>query len=216
MRTGYVILGYSNVFFVGAVCIVWPVLCWFNFKVTQLDTDYFALRYLFNLVYIALQMIPYRAIDNMQMFFGDGVLLTQIFSMLSYNRMSLSLIVFVSVPLILFQNCKLCIDVILYEKEEFQKSSFVRLIGQHDSTYFIIVFSMLVSVLNILDAIAVDPIYAANLLYVPFVLYMFTAIMDTKHTKLVNSFFPTIVVIGSIAAIAFYLFVHISVKLNQQ
>ena len=73
---------------------------------------------------------------------------------------------------------------------------------------------MLVSVLNILDAIVLDPIYAINLLYVPFVLYMFTAIMDTKHTKLVNSFFPTIVVVGSFAAIAFYIFVHISVKLN--
>ena len=43
-----------------------------------------------------------------------------------------------------------------------------------------IVFTILVSVMNLLDAIAVDPIYAINLIYVPFVLYMFTAIMDTK------------------------------------
>ena len=151
----------------------------------------------------------------MQMFFGDGILLTQIFAMLSYNRLSLSLIVFVSVPLILFQNGKMCIDVILYEKEETHKSSFVRLIGQHDSIYFMIVFTILVSVMNLLDAVAVDPIYAINLLYVPFVLYMFTAVMDTKQSKLASSFFPTVVIIGSMASIAFYLFVHLSVKMNQ-
>ena len=77
-----------------------------------------------------------------------------------------------------------------------------------------IVFTILVSIMNLLDAIAVDPIYAINLIYVPFVLYMFTAVMDTKQSKLVSSFFPIIVIMGSIAAIAFYLFVHGSVKMN--
>jgi len=65
----------------------------------------------------------------MQMLIGDGILLTQIVSMLSYNKTSLGLLVFVMVPLILFQNGKICIDVVLYEKEETFKSSFVRLLG---------------------------------------------------------------------------------------
>ena len=76
MRVGYVAIGYLNIVLIGCVLVVWPVLCWFNFKITQVDTDYFSLRYLFYIFYIAIQIIPYRAIDNMQMFFGDGIFLT--------------------------------------------------------------------------------------------------------------------------------------------
>ena len=139
------------------------------------------------------------------MLLGDGLLLTQIISILSYNKTSLSLIVFVMAPLILFQNGKICIDVVLYEKEETFKSSFVRLLGPHDSIYLMIVFTMLIAVMSILDAIAVDSVNLFNLLYVPFIIYIFTAVMDTKQIKLANSFFPAIAIFGTILAIYLHL-----------
>jgi len=156
--------------------------------------------------------VPYGAIDNMQMLLGDGLLLTQIFAMLSYNRTSLSLIVFTMVPLILFQNGKICIDVVLYEKEETFKSSFVRLLGQHDSVYLMIVFTLLVSVMTVLDAIAVNSVHLFNLLYLPLIVYLFTSIMDTKQSKLANSCFPAVAVFGSTLAIYLYLLTQVLAK----
>lgn len=123
------------------------MLAWFNFHITNVDSDYYALRYVFYFLYIVIQNVPYGAIDNMQMLLGDGLLMTQIVSMLSYNRTSLGLVVFVMIPLILFQNGKICLDVVLYEKEETFKSSFVRLLGQHDSIYLMIIFTMLITVM---------------------------------------------------------------------
>lgn len=82
--------------------MVWPVLAWFDFSFTRVDSDYYALRYMFYFLYILIQNIPYGAIDNMQLLLGDGLLMSQIVSMLSYNRTSLSLVVFMMVPLIIF------------------------------------------------------------------------------------------------------------------
>ena len=170
------------------------------------------MRYVFYFLYIVIQNVPYGAIDNMQMLLGDGLLLTQIVAMLSYNRTSLSLVVFAMVPLILFQNGKICIDVVLYEKEETFKSSFVRLLGQHDSVFLMVVFTMLVTVMTVLDAIAVDSVHLFNLLYLPYVVYLFTAIMDTKQSKLANSFFPAIAIFGSTLAIYLYLLTQVVAK----
>ena len=211
-RIGYVVVGYFNFALAAAICLVWPALAWFNFGLTKVDTDYYALRYVFYFLYIVIQNVPYGAIDNMQMLLGDGILLTQIFAMLSYNRTSLSLVVFVMVPLILFQNGKICIDVVLYEKEETFKSSFVRLLGPHDSIYLMIVFTILIMVMTVLDAIAVDVVHLFNFLYVFLVVYLFTAIMDTKQSKLANSCFPAIAIFGSTLAIYLYLLTQVIAK----
>ena len=101
-RVWYIIQGYANFAFAAAICLIFPVLAWFNFSITQVDSDYYALRYVFYFLYIVIQNVPYGAIDNMQMLLGDGILITQIVSMLSYNRTSLGLVVFTMVPLILF------------------------------------------------------------------------------------------------------------------
>lgn len=93
----------------------------------------------------------------------------------------------------------------LYEKEETIKTSFVRLLGQHDSIYLMIIFTLLISSMSILDAIAVDSVHLFNLLYIPCMLYLFTAIMDTKQAKLAGSFFPTFSIAFSTLAIYVYL-----------
>ena len=68
-----------------------------------------------------------------------------------------------------------------------------------------IIFTLLISTMSILDAIAVDSVHLFNLLYLPIMLYLFTAIMDTKQAKLANSFFPAFAIFGSALAIYIYM-----------
>lgn len=47
LRIAKVIYKYANLVVFGLTCAIWPLLAWLNFSCTQLDTDYFALRYFF-------------------------------------------------------------------------------------------------------------------------------------------------------------------------
>lgn len=141
----------------------------------------------------------------MQMMLGDGCLLVQVISMLLYNQMNLKAMVFTMAPLLLFQNGKLCLDILNFVKEPREKTTFVRLIGQHDSIYLVIVFTGLVSLMNVLDTFAVHAIYAVNLIYVPMIMFLFVRIMDTKQARLANSFFPLVVVVFTAIALYVYL-----------
>ena len=141
----------------------------------------------------------------MQMMIGDGCILVQVISMLLYNRMNLKAMVFTMAPLLLFQNGKICLDILNFVKEPREKTTFVRLIGQHDSVYLVIVFTILVSLMNVLDAFAVSMVYLINLIYIPMVMFLFVRIMDNKQARLANSFFPLIVIILSAFALYVYL-----------
>lgn len=105
------------------------------------------------------------------MLIGDGFFLIQISCMLLYNTCSMRAMVFAMAPMLIFQNGKMSFDILIFVKEEFQKSTFVRLIGQHDSTYLIVMFTILISVMSILDAMAVNSVHLTNLIYIPLVLY---------------------------------------------
>ena len=96
---------------------------------TRLDTDFYALRYFYYFMFMATNNIPYSAVDNMQILFGDAFFLTQIVSMLLYNDMSLRMQVFAMAPMLIFQNGKMCLDILVYVREEQTKTTFVRLIS---------------------------------------------------------------------------------------
>ena len=69
--------------------------------------------------------------------------------------------------------------------------------------------------MSILDAIAVDSVHLWNLLYLPCMLYLFTAIMDTKQAKLAASFFPMFAVVFSVLAIYIYLLAQVLAITNK-
>ena len=69
------IFKYSNLVLFVVMCALWPLFSWLNWSMTQLDTDYYAVRYMSYLIYMIAQNIPYSAIDNMQMLIGDGFFL---------------------------------------------------------------------------------------------------------------------------------------------
>ena len=121
--------------------------------------------------------------------------------------------VFAMAPMLIFQNGKMSFDILTFVKEPFQKSTFVRLIGQHDSTYLIVMFTLLVSVMSILDAMAVNTVHLTNLIYIPLVLYQVVKIMDTKQARLANSFFPILALFYTIFAI--YVFLAANVVASQ-
>lgn len=64
-RIAKVIFKYTNFALFLFLTAVWPLFSWLNFGMTQVDTDYFALRYVYYFLYMASQNIPYSAIDNM-------------------------------------------------------------------------------------------------------------------------------------------------------
>ena len=81
----------------------------------------------------------------------------------------------------------------------------MRLVGQHDSTYLIVMFALLVSLMSVMDAIAVNSIHLVNLIYIPLVMYQVVKIMDTKQARLANSFFPLMSLLFTLAAIYVFL-----------
>jgi len=141
-RISAICFKYTNMVVFLVLCAVWPLLSWLQFGFTQVDSDYYALRYFFYFIYAVSQNIPYSAIDNMQMLIGDGFLMLHFASMLLFNTLRLKAMVFAMGPLLLFQNGKMALDILTYVKEPLQKSTFVRLIGQHDSVYLLIMFTL--------------------------------------------------------------------------
>lgn len=101
------------------ISAVWPLISWLNWTITQVDTDYYAIRYVCMFCYMAISNIPYSAVDNMQMLLGDNFFLVQICSMLMFNTWSLNMQVFTIVPMLIFQNGKICLDIVNYVKEPF-------------------------------------------------------------------------------------------------
>ena len=74
-------------------------------------------------------------------------------------------------------------------------------------------FTLLVSVMSILDAMAVNTVHLTNLIYIPLVLYQVVKIMDTKQARLANSFFPILALFFTIFAI--YVFLAANVVASQ-
>lgn len=162
------------------ICAFWPIISWFDWNMTRIDTNFFALRYTLQFLYFVIMNIPYSAVDNMQMLLGDTFFLAQISSMLLFNTWSLRMQVFSIGPLLIFQNGKTVFDIVTYVKEPFQKTNFVRLISPHDSLFLVLVFTGVVQVLALLDAVCGDAVHLLNLIYVPMLMYQVVKIMDTK------------------------------------
>jgi hypothetical protein len=78
----------SNLFCYGinvVLIFIMPLLAYFNFKVTSLESDYWTQRYLLLLVYMILEVFPFGAIDNFVLLMADGIILSQIVSVYMYN-----------------------------------------------------------------------------------------------------------------------------------
>ena len=68
---------------------------------------------------------------------------------------------------------------------------------------------MLVSLMSVMDALALDSIHSINLFNVPIVLYQVVKIMDTKQARLANSLFPLVTFVFTCIVIYIYLAAYI-------
>jgi len=58
-------------------CILTPILAWFNWQITLVDTDYYSLRYCFYFAYMfGMQIMRQPKFDLAQMLLADGLLLS--------------------------------------------------------------------------------------------------------------------------------------------
>jgi len=96
-------------------------ICWVLWKnymesdVVAIESDYYSLRYFYQFLYVALNALPYgQVLDLVQIMLLDGVLLSQITSMVMFNTTSFGLFVYSFVPLLMYLNCKLFMDIVLY------------------------------------------------------------------------------------------------------
>ena len=114
MRISGTLFTLVNFLCTALICIIMPFAAWRDYEFTRLETDYYKQRYTFYFLYIVLSNIRFGAIDSMQLLICEGILLSQIQSMLMYNELSLSLIIFLMTPFLLIQNAKIAFEVLLF------------------------------------------------------------------------------------------------------
>jgi hypothetical protein len=84
-------------------------------------------------------------------------------------------------PFLLIQNHNIAIDIMNYAREPTYKSTFVRLMGAHDSTFILLTFSVVILLNSAVDSLATQNWdFLLMWLYLPGVLYVFNRLMDEK------------------------------------
>lgn len=199
-----------------SLVLTWPILTWFNFSMTALNTDFWTSRFLLILVYIVLENFPFGAIDNFVLLVADGIVLSQIVSIYLFNMVSMKCILFLIPPLFMLFSLKQIFDVMLYKNEKGRKSNFVRLIGIHDTLYLVLMFAGVILIMSMIDAFAHDWLHLVNCLYLPFfAIYTANRLMDEKMEKLAkNNCFAFQVLISTFVFIGLYLFVQLTIAEN--
>ena len=101
--------------------------------------------------------------------------------MMMYNELSFGCMIYCVTPFLLIQNHNIAIDIMHYQREPAFKSTFVRLMGAHDSTFIPLVFSFVILVNAVVDSMASQNWdFMLMGLYLPGVLYVFNRLMDEK------------------------------------
>lgn len=85
------------------VSVVVPLDAFFQFSSSSaIDTDYWTLRYMFYLAYIVCSNLHREILqDQMKLLVCEGILLTQIVSMLMYNELNIQCLMACFVPFLL-------------------------------------------------------------------------------------------------------------------
>ena len=194
-----------------------PILAWYDIGIASLATNYWTQRYLLLLLYMIIELFPFPAIDNFSTLIADGLLLSQITSIYMYNTTSLKLTLsLVPVHFMVFSG-KQAFDVLLYELEKKHKSTFVRLLGVHDTLYLILIFSLVIGVTSTIDAFTSDWLCLLNWFYLAWAIYSVNRMMDEKPSKLQqsNCFTFNLVFMTTVFS-ALYLFIQFQVHATKE
>jgi len=103
-------------------------------------------------------------------------------------------------------------DLILFQKEPTFKSTFVRLIGQHDSIFIFLCQACVVLFNAACDGYSYGSEHLLMFCYLPWVLYVFNRLMDDKAVLLRKSWLPYLVTIGTVLMLGLYLHANLLTK----
>ena len=207
-RTMKVIIG--GIFAVPSILVtlLTPILAWFNFQFTLLDTSYWTLRYLIMLPYIILNALSsvFPHLKNFAFLITDGVILSQLTSIYLYNEFSMNALLTIMPVLFVLQNHMLVDGIFSFVQDEHeQRLTFVRLIGRHDAVFLYVIYGIFIAIFTSVDLFSTGELrFAANFWYVPYALYAFAKLMDHKQSS--SKFFWTLSLLSVIAFVGIYLF----------
>ena len=186
--------------------LVWPFLAWFDYSITRVDTDYWTVRYFWYILYILfINVIRFPAFDLIQILVADGIILSQLTTMIWYNELSLTCIIFCATPWLLNQILFISIDLIQFESEPTVKSTFVRIIGSHTSLFIMVIYTFCISFTSAIDAMTLG---IQNLILpvilVPFVFNFINQFMEEHNKSLRKSNMSVWILVFTSLAIFIY------------
>ena len=97
-----------------------PILSWFNFQYTFLDTSFWTWRYLIMLPYIILNVLTsvFPHLKNFSFLMTDGVILSQLTSIYLYNEFSMNALLTIMPVLFVLQNHMLVHGIYSFVQDE--------------------------------------------------------------------------------------------------
>jgi hypothetical protein len=191
VKLAYIILVVLFVSTTILTCILTPILAWFNVEITNLQTNYWSLRYLMMFFYITFNIIinVFPLVNNFLFFLSDGIILSQITSIYLINEFSMSALLTVLPFLFVLQNHGLIKGIKNFPKDETNsKLSFVRLIGRHDAVFLFVIYTLFTFLFNFVDFISTDYHFGINFWYLIYAIYIFGKLMEDKKISALVKF----------------------------
>lgn len=144
-----------------------------------MDTDYWSVRFIFYTFYAGvMNALRFDSLDLCQLLIGEGLLVSQITTMLLFNELNLTCGLFCLVPWLLVQNAIMSLDIISFTNEK--KNNFVRLVGPHQAIFMMLVNAVAIMVCAFIESITLGLENAALFCYIPFVLYLMNRMMEER------------------------------------
>ena len=109
----------------GLICLVWPLLAWWNVQVAIVETDYRWSRYGLQLFYIVQKAPFFNKLDACVQLIGDGLVLALLTQIYFYNEIDTSCLMFCFVPLLLLQNLYLVFENAIVDRMTIRRESWV-------------------------------------------------------------------------------------------
>jgi len=163
--------------------ILWPILAAFGVEIALIDTDHQKLKFLFQGLYIILNMVicVLPLFNNFFFFLSDGIFLSQLTCIYLANELSMSCLLVVLPFLFVVHNHFLVRGIKNYSRDmEAKKLSFVRLIGRHDATFLFVMNSLFTFFFNLVDIFVQNYAYGFNFWYLFYAYFTFEYLMDSK------------------------------------
>lgn len=171
----------------GLICLVWPLLAWWNVQIAIVETDFRWSRYGLQLFYI-IQKIPFfNKLDACVQLIGDGLILSLLTQIYMYNEYDTSCLMFCFVPLLLLQNLYLVFENAIVDRLTIRRESWVQLVQPHVSHYYVLIYTCVIVVYSLADAVSLGWAHLRMWAYVPFLLLTLNRMMDVDNQILSKS-----------------------------